>query len=540
MKLSRVTSSPTFASLVVGLVGGLVAAASLPPFGFWPVAPLGIAMLLLALEDHGWARRCATGWLFGLGLMVPGLWWASHFNWYGAVLLMAFEAAFFAAAACVIAPGRGRTLTAIGALTLAEAARESWPLGGLPIGGLPLGQVGGPLLALARLIGPMGIMAALVVAGAGIRILTTALAAKSDGGDGALRRTAHGSILLGLLALLVAWAALAPSGGPALAHRSVAAVQGGGRRGTSAQQTDPAQVTTAHLAAALGVPTGTQLTVLPEDVVGLDGPLVGSWQLASLRSTARALGTTLLAGVTTPVGRQRFDNFVVALNRHGHIIGSVEKVHRVPFGEYVPARSFMSRFADLSGVPRDAVVGTSHEVVATPAGKLGVLISFEVFFSSRGRDVVTHGAQALVVPTNTTSYPTAQMPAQELAAARLQAVERGRYLVQASPTGFSAVIAPSGKVLAQSVLSRREVVTGRIELLSGSTIYTTIGDLPVVLLAAVVLLAGQIRSIRWPGRADGAPIEEPLGDEDEEGDDDEQAHSEGDLMEPELGGAQSS
>lgn len=512
MKLSRVTGSPTFASLLVGLVGGLVAAASLPPFGFWPVAPLGIAMLLLALEDHGWVRRCATGWLFGLGLLVPGLWWASHFNWYGAIILMVFEAMFFAAACCAIAPGRGRTLTAIGALTLAEAARESWPLGGLPIGGLPLGQVGGPLLAVARLIGPLGIMGALVVAGAGIRILTTALAAKSGDGEGAARRAAHGGILLGLLALVALWASLAPSGGSPLAHRSVAAIQGGGRRGTSAEETQPEAVTAANLAAARGVPTGTALSVLPEDVVGLDGPLRGSWQLRSLRATARSLGTTLLAGVTTPVGSDAFDNFILALDRHGRIIGSVEKVHRVPFGEYVPARSFFSRFADLSAVPRDAVVGTGHEVLTTPAGRLGVLISFEVFFSSRGRDVVTHGAQVLVVPTNTTSYPTAQMPAQELAAARLQAVERGRYLVQASPTGFSAVITPSGKVLAQSSLSRREVVTGQVALLGGSTVYTTVGDLPVLLLAAAVLLAGHIRSIRWPGRADGAPLDESTAD----------------------------
>jgi apolipoprotein N-acyltransferase len=525
MRLARPTSTTTAASLLVGLLGGLVGAASLPPFGFWPVAPLGIAMLLLALEDHGWLRRAATGWLFGLGLLVPGLWWASHFNWYGAAALMLIESAFFAVAALAIAPGRGRTLTAIGALTLAEALRASWPLGGLPIGGLPLGQVGGPLLNLARVIGPLGIMASLVVLGAGVRILTTALAARSDGGEGAALRVVHGAVLLGLVAVAVLGAALSPAGGPSLGRRSVAAVQGGGRRGTSAEQTDPATVTAAHLAAATKVPTSTALTVLPEDVVGLDGPLKGSWQLAGLRATAIRLGTTLLAGVTTPVGTTRFDNFVVALDASGTVIGSVEKVHRVPFGEYIPDRALVRHLADIAAVPRDAVPGTGHEVLATPAGRLGVLISFEVFFSSRGADVVRHGAQLLVVPTNTTSYPTTQMPSQELAAARLQAVERGRYLVQASPTGFSAIIAPSGKVLAQSALSRREVVTGSVELLGGQTTYTRLGDAPVLLAALLVLVAGQVRSIRWPGRADGADLDDDAaidGDLDEGGPDGEE------------------
>ena len=99
--LERLRSSSTPPSLLVAGLGGLIAAASLPPFGFWPMGPLGVAMLLLALEDHAWSRRAATGLIFGLGLMVPGLWWAQHFNWYGAVALMVIEAMFFAAGAAV-------------------------------------------------------------------------------------------------------------------------------------------------------------------------------------------------------------------------------------------------------------------------------------------------------------------------------------------------------------------------------------------------------------------------------------------------------
>ena len=514
--LERLRTSSTPPSLLVAALGGLIAAASLPPFGFWPMGPLGVAMFLLALEDHPWSRRAATGLCFGLGLLVPGLWWAQHFNWFGAVALMAIESLFFAAAAIATCPGRGRTLSAIGALTLAEAARESWPLGGLPIGGLPLGQVGGPLLPIARLAGPAGMVMAVVVVAAGARIVTTGLAARSAHAPDAARRFVHGLGLLGLVVIVAVIGATSTNGGPGR-RVSVAAVQGGGARGTSAQQTNPEGVTRAQLAAAQHVPTGTRLTVLPEDVVGLPGSLRGSWQLVALRAQARRISTTLLAGVTSPVGSTRFANTVVALGPTGRIIGSVTKVHRVPFGEYVPARSLVSRVADLSAVPRDATVGTRPEVLLTPAGHLGVLISFETFFSSLGATLVAHGADLLVVPTNTTSYPGTQMPAQELAAARLQAVEHGRDLVQASPTGFSALIRSDGTVLAQSDLSRQIAVTGILERRSGRTILDALGDWPVLLLAAGCLVIGQIRARQRRELADPmhdvveepAPLSEP-------------------------------
>jgi len=297
-----------------------------------------------------------------------------------------------------------------------------------------------------------------------------------------------------VVALGIAYGALAPSGGPALALRTVAAVQGGGPRGTSAEQVDPATVTKAHLKALAKVPKGTQLTVLPEDVVGLSRPLRGSWQSKALSSAAHSLSTTLLAGVTTPGGPTSFHNFVVAYGPRGQVLGAVEKVHRVPFGEYVPARSLLSHIADLSGVPKDAIVGTQPEILTTPAGRLGVLISFEVFFSDRSGDAVAHGATLLVVPTNTTSYPTSQMPAQELAAARLQAVERGRDLVQASPTGYSAIINNKGTVVARSSLSAQDVLLGTVALRSGATPFSSVGSWPTLVLAAACLLAGQLRA----------------------------------------------
>jgi len=475
----------------LGAFGGAIAATSLPPFGLWPLAVAGIALFLLACEDRSVGARVFTGWAFGLGLFVPGLWWAQHFNWYGALLLMILEACFFALAGAAMTPGRGRTLTAIGAVVLAEALRENWPLGGLPIGGLPLGQTNGPFLVIARIAGPFGILFALVITAAALRIALTALAIRNTAHRESFKRGLHALGLFGAVLAIAVIGLLAPSGGAPLGTRSVAAVQGGGQRGTSAEQVDPTGVTNAQLAVLKTVPPLTQLTVLPEDVVGLTGPLKGSWQEAALQAEAQRLSTTLLAGVTTPVGSTQFNNFVVAYGPEGQELGRVEKVHRVPFGEYIPARSLITKFANVSGVPRDAVVGRLPEILNTPAGKLGVLISFEVFFSNRSADAVAHGATLLVVPTNTTSYPSSQMPGQELAAAQLQAVERGRDLVQASPTGYSVLINNMGDVTARSHLSQATAVTGTVTLHGGSTLYSTLGDWPVLLVALLLLALGQ-------------------------------------------------
>jgi apolipoprotein N-acyltransferase len=167
-----------------------------------------------------------------------------------------------------------------------------------------------------------------------------------------------------------------------------------------------------------------------------------------------------------------------------------EKVHRVPFGEYIPWRGFFSHLASLSAVPRDAVPGHGSGLMVTPAGRIGVLVSFEVFFAGRGRAAVRAGAQLLAVPTNTSSYGSEQMPSQEVAADQVQAVAEGRDLVQSAPTGYSTLVDNRGRVLAMTGLSARQVLSGTLALRRGATLYEHLGDLPMVLLAVLALVIG--------------------------------------------------
>jgi len=90
------------------------------------------------------------------------------------------------------------------------------------------------------------------------------------------------------------------------------------------------------------------------------------------------------------------------------------------------------------------------------------------------------------------------MPAVELAAARLQAIACGRDLIQASPTGYSAVISANGRVVAKSALSAPSIVSATVRLRSGSTIYDDTGDLIVLILAAFALGTGWVRALARP------------------------------------------
>jgi apolipoprotein N-acyltransferase len=235
------------------------------------------------------------------------------------------------------------------------------------------------------------------------------------------------------------------------------------------------------------------VVLFPEGGVGVDGDVRDAARGAEVAALARRLGTTVVSGVTQREG-DRFRNLAVAWGPDGDVVGRYEKNQRVPFGEYVPWRALLDGVVDLRAVPRDAVAGKGPGLLTTPAGDLGVVISYEVFFPRRARAAVREGAEVLLVPTNASSYPTTQMPALELGAARLRAIETGRAVVQAAPTGFSAVVGPDGTVRRQSDLGEPAVLRGEVQRRTGSTLYTRMGDAPVLAVAGAALAAAWWRA----------------------------------------------
>ena len=456
----------------------------MPPAGIWPLGIAGLGLLAWRVRGQALGARVAVGMSAGSALYAVTLSWIEEFTAPGYVLLVLLEASFLAGA--VVLAGRRSALALAPALVLTEWARASVPFGGLPMGGVALGQAVGPLGPVARLGG------ALFVAGlaAAVGAAFVPPEAATTRGHRLLSGAARGAVALAVSTGLLIVARVAPDGGPDRAEISVAAVQGGGQRGFRAVDTDPADVFTAHLAATELLDDHVDLLLWPEDVIDVEGRVERTPEGRTVSELARALEVTLVGGSVEGAGARNFRNVAAVWWPDGRVHARYEKVHRVPFGEWVPHRGFFDRFADLSAVPRDAIPGTGNGVVTTPHGPAGVVISYEVFYADRARDAIGHGGQVLLAPTNTASYRTSQVPEQELAAVRLRAWETGRWVVQAAPTGHSLIATPNAEIVAETRLDEQAVVGHTVRLRTGTTPYVTWGDVPVLAGSGLWLVAG--------------------------------------------------
>jgi apolipoprotein N-acyltransferase len=159
------------------------------------------------------------------------------------------------------------------------------------------------------------------------------------------------------------------------------------------------------------------------------------------------------------------------------ILSRYDKMHLVPFGEYVPLSSFFPFFNSLVGIG-NITPGEEVVVFQLPHGKFGTLICFEVIFPELCRKFVRNGADFMVTITNDAWFGRTSAPYQHLAQATFRSIENRIWLVRAANTGVSAFIDPWGRINTASGLFTREVLTGEIDLKGGKmTFYAQYGDL---------------------------------------------------------------
>ena len=452
------------------LGAGLLLAASIPPMGFWPLAVPGLVLLDRALAGCSARRRFWRGALTGVALFVPTIWWMHALTLPGYVIANVLFSTMLGAACAACPPWCGRWLALPGAWVLCEAVRGRWPFGGVPLSNLAVGQVAGPLAGVARvggslLVGGVTVVAAIAVA-AGVR-----------------RAWMQAGAAAAAVVAAVAMAALAPSGTGTGRMLDVAVVQGGGPQGTRADETDPREVFERHAAASALVPSGIDLVLWPEDVVNIEGPLTANPEGPELADLARRLDATLVVGVIEGAGPV-FHNVAVAFGPDGTIVDRHEKERRVPFGEFVPFRSLLEPIAGDALPDSDAVSGEGEAVLDTPAGRFGVVISWEVFFPDRARDAIGNGGVMLLNPTNGSSFTGTQVQSQQVASSQLRAIETGRWVLQAAPTGFSAIVTPGGHVVDRTGVSEQAILLGTVEQRTGRTWAVALGDWLALGLAA--------------------------------------------------------
>ena len=398
------------------------------------------------------------------------------------VAAAAFAAMVAAAGWATPAGHRHRRIVFPAALALAALVRWNWPLGGVPIATLAMAGVDTPIAMSARLFGSPFLVVLMAVAGVALSDLL-----------------ARDRLVIASLALLV----VAPIGGHlagATVDRvttiDVALVQGGGPQNTRADVCQNLGVFTRHMEASRTIDRDVDLVLWPEDVVHPvpDGTtsarcdLLGrTTALEELQDLAVALDATLVTGwfERAEDGTANL-NYSLVIDRHGEPGDRFEKVRLVPFGEYVPFRSFVENFSDELPA-RDVRAGTEPAVLDTDLGPLGVAISWEVFFDSRARDAIGNGGQVLLNPTNGSSYWLTIVQSQQVASSRLRALETDRWVLQVAPTGFSAVVSPDGTVRDRTGVSEQAVLYDTIELRTGRTPAVVLGVWPVLLASLAVV-----------------------------------------------------
>lgn len=476
-----------------GIAPGLLVAVSMPPWGWWPLCIIGLALLTSReVRAPSRAARFRVGIGFGVGWFMPALAWMWFLTAPGyllTVLLFATLHGLASMSACGAGAGdRWDVVRSPAAHMLVEALRLCFPFGGVPLATVAISQVASPLRGVAAIGG--------VVLLSWLTWQVSALLSRSArrptaSASGTLRR----SIWAVCAAVLVlSWTA--PGGHSVGRDIHVVAVQGGGPQGTRAVDTDPRDVVERHLAATRTfVPDPddpVDLVLWPENVIDV-ADFDSSVEIAEITAEAGRIGASFAVGVTEDVDPGHFTNAQIVVTPAGDVTSRYDKVRRVPFGEYIPMRSLLSSLgAPVDQVPRDALAGTSPAFIdiATADGdvRAAVVISWEVFFGGRARDGVGSGGGFIVNPTNGSSYTWTILQSQQVASSRLRAIETGRWVVQVAPTGFSAFVSPSGDVSGRTSISETAVIEHHIGLRSGRTVYTALGDKPFVAALAVVFL----------------------------------------------------
>ena len=174
-----------------------------------------------------------------------------------------------------------------------------------------------------------------------------------------------------------------------------------------------------------------------------------------------------------------FYNSAYLLSSDGEVKGRYDKIHLVPYGEYVPLRNVFPFIKRLTAGIGDFSSGGGYFPLSTADRKIGVLICYEGILPFAARMYKNESADILVNITNDAWFGSTSAPYQHLSMTIFRAVETRLYLVRAANTGISAIVDPRGQILAKTNIFQRDSLKGNVKLLKIPTFYAKYGDLLV-------------------------------------------------------------
>ncbi len=230
---------------------------------------------------------------------------------------------------------------------------------------------------------------------------------------------------------------------------------------------------------------GRTLIIWPEAAIPATYDSVVGY-LDEINTLASGRGSTVLTGILRENPETgAIQNSLVALGQsHEFYV----KRHLVPFGEYFPVPNFVRNWMRVLDLPHtDITPGPPDQLPLAVAGqRLAVTICYEDLFGAEQLRYMPE-ATMLVNVSNDAWFGDSIAPHQHLDIARIRAAEVGRYMLRATNTGISAIVDPSGRVVAQSPQFEPDLLQGAVQGFTGSTPYARWGNFAVVLIALIVL-----------------------------------------------------
>lgn len=470
---------PLWAAVLTAALSAILMDVAYPDVAIWVLAFPATAALLVSLIGRRAGGALLVGVVYGVvffGLLVS--WTSRYLGPVPWAALSVVEGALTAVALIPIAlayrwipaavPGRWARLvllpTVVAALWVGrETFVGSWPYGGFPWARLGMSQAQSPLAHVTSWIGVAGLSFLMVfLVAALIEVLRT---------DSWRRPLAYAApALVSAVLLLTPLFPTTPSG-----TMRIAAVQGNGPTGYFDEREPYSVVQAQTEATAPLVGEDIDLLVWPEG--SLDYDPFQSEELARRMSLVSArIGAPLLANAATERDG-RFFNTSMLWTEAGPDGQIHDKRHPVPFGEYVPDRDFFNALApDLIGLlQRDYTPGTNAPVMDVGGARVALAICFDVIYDDVIRAGIEDGAEVLVFQTNNADFRGTDENVQQLAFARMRAIETGRSVVNVSTVGTSQIIRSDGSTVSSLDAGEAGALLEDVELRTGLTAGVVLG-----------------------------------------------------------------
>jgi apolipoprotein N-acyltransferase len=501
---------------IIALVAGAVSVLAMAPFNAWPVLFVTLPVVVWLIDGAAAGKRrgvpaaAMSGFWFGLGYFVPGLYWTGNaflvdaptFAWLMpfAVLglptyLALFPALGFALARLIWTRDASRVLALAIGLTVSEWLR------GYVLSGFPWNAFGYALsepLALAQTASLIGLW--------GMTFLSVAIfaspAALIDSSSRGRKPWIAPVAALGLLVAMAVFGAIRLSQLPTVLTKvKLRIMQPNLQQDVKFNYGAKAQVMQKYMTLSdrasgpqsTGV-SDANILIWPESAFPffLTREADAMAQIADLLPKGTALITGSVRAPDLPPGVRftRAYNSIYVIDHDGSVVSVYDKLHLVPFGEYLPFQALMEKlgFVQLTRVQGGFIPGTRRRAMDVPnAPRALPLICYEAIFPG---DITTADDRPgwIINLTNDGWFGISTGPYQHLQQMRLRAVEEGLPVVRAANTGISAVIDPSGRIVARLGLGIEGVLDANLPSALPPTIYARLRDIPAGMMVAVALL----------------------------------------------------